>query len=660
MKLNLSNITSGYGAVAALNANFDAIEQAVENTLSRDGTTPNEMEANLDMNGNNILNADTINTASLVINGTPVQPSTGVTVASAFQSHSFVATAAQTSFSVAPFTPYSASVVVEVNGIVLPPADVSVSGTNVVIPACTVGDEVVIRRFTDAPSPFPNADDISFNQSGTVQTRSVQSKLRDVVSVKDFGAVGNGVADDTVAIQNAFNSLPTGGGTVVFEAGKTYMINGLYQPLQTLFGGVKPKSGTIIQGNNATLKVITNNSIGYCVLNLNQVNNIVVNDLNIIGDVGTHIGTTGEFGHGLMVMGCDNVVLNNLFITLCWGDAVLFSEYVHVNGNTNVDVNNCEFVDCRRQGVSVVDLTNGTFTGCTFRNIGGTAATSPAAGVDLEPDYPGAKASNIQFVSCKFHNNNSHGLIAGSAVNVVENIRVIGCSFYSNGASAITANSVGTTPKMRNVFEIVNCDIVGQVLADNCKIVGGQITLEETYTNTRYAVESTADLPFQMIGVSVFVTGTRRATSISGATSEANRKLITNCKINQDGSALADLEQWTAIGGFVTVDNTQFTRTGSAPATGFTFAGAADFNGFNARMFNCYLDPKLAVGFAQDGIMNRNVQRGWVSAAPTTGAHTVGEIVFNSTPSNAAGQPIGWVCVVAGTPGTWRPFGVTT
>jgi len=226
MKLNLSNITSGYGAVAALNANFDAIEQAVENTLSRDGTTPNEMEANLDMNGNNILNADTINTASLVINGTPVQPSTGVTVASAFQSHSFVATAAQTSFSVAPFTPYSASVVVEVNGIVLPPSDISVSGTNVVIPACTVGDEVVIRRFTDTPSPFPNADDISFNQSGTVQTRSVQSKLRDVVSVKDFGAVGDGITDDTAAIHAAINAVLSRNGAVHFPAGKYRVTSG--------------------------------------------------------------------------------------------------------------------------------------------------------------------------------------------------------------------------------------------------------------------------------------------------------------------------------------------------------------------------------------------------------------------------------------------------
>lgn len=60
-----------------------------------------------------------------------------------------------------------------------------------------------------------------FTQSGTGATlRTVENKLKDTVSVKDFGAVGDGVTDDTAAIQAAINSLPSRGGIVTFPAGK--------------------------------------------------------------------------------------------------------------------------------------------------------------------------------------------------------------------------------------------------------------------------------------------------------------------------------------------------------------------------------------------------------------------------------------------------------
>ena len=50
---------------------------------------------------------------------------------------------------------------------------------------------------------------VGFLQSGAgAQPRSVQSKLRDVVSVKDFGAVGDGVADDTAAFSAAAITAP--------------------------------------------------------------------------------------------------------------------------------------------------------------------------------------------------------------------------------------------------------------------------------------------------------------------------------------------------------------------------------------------------------------------------------------------------------------------
>jgi len=59
MKVNLLNILSGYFSNTQLNANFDAVETAIENTLSRDGTSPNQMLSNFDMNSYRIINLPT-------------------------------------------------------------------------------------------------------------------------------------------------------------------------------------------------------------------------------------------------------------------------------------------------------------------------------------------------------------------------------------------------------------------------------------------------------------------------------------------------------------------------------------------------------------------------------------------------------------------------
>lgn len=53
---NITNLQNESTAVAAMNVNSSVIQTAMENTLSRDGTTPNTMASSLDMNSNTIIN----------------------------------------------------------------------------------------------------------------------------------------------------------------------------------------------------------------------------------------------------------------------------------------------------------------------------------------------------------------------------------------------------------------------------------------------------------------------------------------------------------------------------------------------------------------------------------------------------------------------------
>lgn len=74
-----------------------------------------------------------------------------------------------------------------------------------------------------ASTDFVSAVDVSFQPAGAgAVSRTVQSKLRDTVSVKDFGAKGDGVADDSAAFTAAFAAstfvyVPAGTYKAAFE-----------------------------------------------------------------------------------------------------------------------------------------------------------------------------------------------------------------------------------------------------------------------------------------------------------------------------------------------------------------------------------------------------------------------------------------------------------
>jgi len=82
-KLVLTTLSGGYASVAAINNNNTAIIAALENTLSRDGTTPNSMAADFDLNNYDLINGAVGYFTAVQINGVSVVPGSTLTVPTA-------------------------------------------------------------------------------------------------------------------------------------------------------------------------------------------------------------------------------------------------------------------------------------------------------------------------------------------------------------------------------------------------------------------------------------------------------------------------------------------------------------------------------------------------------------------------------------------------
>jgi hypothetical protein len=107
----------------------------------------------------------------------------------------------------------------------------------------------------------------NFTATGTTTPRNLVTRFADVVNVKDFGAVGDGVADDTAAIQAAVNAVPATpefigfGGSVIFPFG-TYLISNQININKniSLFGFGATIKGDVSTSTNKCLFYIGNSS----------------------------------------------------------------------------------------------------------------------------------------------------------------------------------------------------------------------------------------------------------------------------------------------------------------------------------------------------------------------------------------------------------------
>lgn len=173
-------------------------------------------------------------------------------------------------------------------------------------------------KFTTATQTTGNATDASVVAytppfTGSVTT-TVEGKLAQYISVKDFGAVGDGIVDDTVAIQAAIDDAPLGCDLVFPAAPNGYLISStilLNRNVRLVFQGARAVTaiGPVLPGSYL-LKKSTMTTAGV---------SITYNGATWSG--GGVVGQSGNASDGIVLL-ANNVILDQVCAISCGNDGI--------------------------------------------------------------------------------------------------------------------------------------------------------------------------------------------------------------------------------------------------------------------------------------------------------------------------------------------------
>ena len=289
----------------------------------------------------------------------------------------------------------------------------------------------------------------------------------DSFNVKDYGATGDGVTNDTVAIQAALNAATASPPSVVLFPPGTYVVS-----TQLAVG-----SGTALTGYGATLFKAAG-STGHVIRGVTGAVDVKVMGLTINGNKAANTS-----GHGIAFVGtllssqrllvADCTIINTyqsgIQITSC-KEAKVVSNFIYDSARTGIEILNlCEDVSITGNHVKRSGSANVAIAGLHIlvsNNVLEDAGENPLAPAD---NVTGYGETNKYFVVnnnvCK--NGGNHGIHLGGNDHVISNNHVYNATndgvFLGNPvgvADMITGFTISgnRTVDCRRGVDIVNCE----------------------------------------------------------------------------------------------------------------------------------------------------------------------------------------------------------
>jgi pectate lyase-like protein len=182
--------------------------------------------------------------------------------------------------------------------------------------------------------------------TGSTTARSLATRFLDILNVKDFGAVVDGVANDTAAIQLAIDAAVAGGGGIVFFPPGFYKTTAA---LTITKGIVLQGSGMGVEtgAGNSGGTVIRNASAGGDVITISSLGSVILKDFAIdapavtksAGTAGVRIQGAGGSGNTNNRTRLENVRISNMYDGVVWDTA------------SNVVLHGCHIQDYLNVGV---------------------------------------------------------------------------------------------------------------------------------------------------------------------------------------------------------------------------------------------------------------------------------------------------------------------